>query len=71
MLIIADITSKIDDSTKTAAYADGVTAAGKLSVKELVENTLHARLQIWILSRSFEIMINCKRKSQTTSIIGI
>ena len=70
MLIIADITSKIDDSTKTAAYADGLTA-GKLSVKELVENTLHARLQIWILSRSFEIMINCKRKSQTTSIIVI
>ena len=30
MLMIVDITSKIDDSTKTAAYADDVTAAGKI-----------------------------------------
>ena len=29
ILMIVDITSKIDDSTKTAAYADDVTAAGK------------------------------------------
>ena len=30
ILMIVDITSKIDDSTKTAAYADDVTAAGKI-----------------------------------------
>ena len=30
ILTIVDITSKIDDSTKTAAYADDVTAAGKI-----------------------------------------
>lgn len=30
ILMIVDITSKIDDSTKTAAYADDVTAAGKV-----------------------------------------
>ena len=30
ILMIVDITSKIDDSTKTAAYADNVTAAGKI-----------------------------------------
>ena len=30
ILIIVDITSKIDDSTKAAAYADDVTAAGKI-----------------------------------------
>ena len=29
ILMIVGITSKIDDSTKTAAYADDVTAAGK------------------------------------------
>ena len=29
ILMIVDIASKIDDSTKTAAYADDVTAAGK------------------------------------------
>ena len=28
--MIVDITSKIDDSTKAAAYADDVTAAGKI-----------------------------------------
>ena len=28
--MIVDITSKIDDSTKTTAYADDVTAAGKI-----------------------------------------
>ena len=30
ILMIADITSKIDDSIKTAAYADDVTTAGKI-----------------------------------------
>ena len=30
ILMIVDITSKFDDSTKTAAYADDVTAAGKI-----------------------------------------
>ena len=30
ILMIADITSKIDYSTKTAAYADNVTTAGKI-----------------------------------------
>ena len=30
-LLIVDITSKTDDSTKTAAYADDVTAAGKIT----------------------------------------
>ena len=30
ILMIVDITSKIDESTKTAAYADDVTAAGKI-----------------------------------------
>ena len=30
ILLIVDITSKTDDSTKTAAYADDVTAAGKI-----------------------------------------
>ena len=30
ILMIVDITSKTDDSTKTAAYADDVTAAGKI-----------------------------------------
>ena len=30
ILIIADLTNKIDDSTKTAAYADNVTATGKI-----------------------------------------
>ena len=30
ILMIVDITRIIDDSTKTAAYADGVTAAGKI-----------------------------------------
>ena len=30
ILMIVDITSKIDDSTKTTAYADDVNAAGKI-----------------------------------------
>ena len=30
ILMIVDITSKIDDSTKTADYADDATAAGKI-----------------------------------------
>ena len=30
ILLIVDITSKTDDSTKTAAYADDDTAAGKI-----------------------------------------
>ena len=30
ILMIVDITSKIDDSTKAAAYADDFTAAGKI-----------------------------------------
>ena len=30
ILMIADLTNKIDDSTKTAAYADNVTATGKI-----------------------------------------
>ena len=30
ILMIVNITSKIDDSTKTTAYADDVTAAGKI-----------------------------------------
>ena len=30
ILMIVDITSKVDDSTKTAAYADDVNASGKI-----------------------------------------
>ena len=69
ILMIVDITKEIDASTKTAAYADDATAAGKII--QLVENTLHARCQIRILPRSIEIMVNCKRKSQTTRIHGL
>ena len=47
ILMIVDITSKIDNSTKTAAYADHVTDAGKF-------------IQLKI---SIEIMVNCKRKN--------
>ena len=47
ILMIVDITSKIDNSTKTAAYADHVTDAGKF-------------IQ---LKKSIEIMVNCKRKN--------
>ena len=63
ILMIVDSTSKIDDSTRTADYADDVTAAGKVIQLILVENTLHSRSQIRILPRSIEIMVNCKRKS--------
>ena len=66
ILMIVDITTKIDDSTKTTAYADDIAAAE--SVKTLVESTLHATSRIWILSRD---MVICKRESQKTNIIGL
>ena len=72
ILMIPDITSKIDDSTKTAACADDVTAAGKvIQLKALVENTSHDRSQNWTSSRGSNIMVNCKTESQATSIIGL
>lgn len=72
ILMIPGITSKIDDSTKTAAYADDVTAAGKvIQLKALVENTSHDRSQNWIPSRGSKIKVNCKTESQTTSVIGL
>ena len=66
ILMIVDITTKIDYSTKTTAYADDIAAAE--SVKTLVESTLHATSRIWILSRD---MVICKRESQKTNIIGL
>ena len=63
--MIVDITVKIDDSKETAAYVDDVTACSwkSYSVKELLENALHARPQIRTLPKSIEIMVNFKRKS--------
>ena len=65
ILMIVDITVKIDDSTETAAYVDDVTTCSwkSYSVKELLENALHARPQIRALPKSIEIMVNFKRKS--------
>ena len=48
ILMIVDVNRKIDNFTKTAAYAD-VTRP-------------HTRPQIRILARSIKIMVNCKRK---------
>ena len=64
ILMIVDITSKTDDSTKTAAYTDDVTAAGKIiQLKNWWRPLCMVGPKFWILPRSIKIMVNCKRKS--------
>ena len=71
ILMIVDITSKIDDPTKTATYTDDVTAAGKVIQLKNWWKTLCAlgpKFRYYPEASKLSLIVEEKAKQQTLSV---
>ena len=68
ILMIVDITSKIDNSTKTAAYADHVTDAGKVSKSWLIAKE-KAKQRVFAVFKGTVIKITTEGQRHLEAVI--